>query len=209
MSCLRQDFKILSDGDQTIVGEKGVTLSGGQKARLALARSVYADADIYLLDDPISAVDSKVAKNIFFKCLRPLAKQKTVILTTHQVGYLSECDEVIILDDGAIIEKGTPTQLKKKLDDLCDKEEEQEEGQEPKDQLSSILKARSHEVSQLSAGMLSDLQIGKGIDKSKILLARFVEKDAKLNFSTYLNFFTASKFNYVLFPVTILLFILS
>jgi ATP-binding cassette subfamily C (CFTR/MRP) protein 4 len=62
VSCLESDLQILDDGDHTMVGEKGITLSGGQKARLALARALYADADIYIFDDPISAVDAKVAK---------------------------------------------------------------------------------------------------------------------------------------------------
>jgi ABC-type multidrug transport system fused ATPase/permease subunit len=74
MSCLAADFELLSEGDHTVVGEKGVTLSGGQKARLALARAVYSEADIYLFDDPISAVDSKVGKDIFTKCIRPLSQ---------------------------------------------------------------------------------------------------------------------------------------
>ena len=65
MSCFKNDLAIIADGDRTIVGEKGITLSGGQKARLSLARALYGDADIYLFDDPISAVDSKVAKKIF------------------------------------------------------------------------------------------------------------------------------------------------
>lgn len=65
MSCLNSDLDMLEKGDQTIIGEKGITLSGGQKARLALARALYFDADIYLLDDPISAVDAKVAKSIY------------------------------------------------------------------------------------------------------------------------------------------------
>ena len=65
MSCLDADLKILENGDQTIVGQRGITLSGGQKARLSLARALYFDADIYLFDDPISAVDSKVAKKIY------------------------------------------------------------------------------------------------------------------------------------------------
>ena len=72
----------------TIVGEKGTTLSGGQKARLALARAVYEEADVYLFDDPLSAVDSRVAKLLFEKCLRLLGKEKTVILVTHQIGYV-------------------------------------------------------------------------------------------------------------------------
>ena len=73
---LRMISKSLADGDMTIVGEKGVTLSGGQKARLALARAIYGDADIYLLDDPISAVDARVAKKIFHNCIKPLGKFK-------------------------------------------------------------------------------------------------------------------------------------
>lgn len=65
MSCLKADLELLEKGDQTIIGQRGVTLSGGQKARLSLARALFLNADIYLFDDPISAVDSKVAKNIF------------------------------------------------------------------------------------------------------------------------------------------------
>ena len=72
-ACLTSDFKLLAKGDQTIVGEKGVTLSGGQKARVSLARALYSEADIYLMDDPLSAVDSKVAREIFYSCLRPLS----------------------------------------------------------------------------------------------------------------------------------------
>lgn len=74
------------------MGEKGITLSGGQKARLALARALYAEADIYLLDDPISAVDAKVALTMFNNCVRPLSRDKTVILVSHQIGYIRQCD---------------------------------------------------------------------------------------------------------------------
>lgn len=70
LSCMDSDLKLLEKGEETIVGEKGITLSGGQKARLALARAIYTQADIYLLDDPISAVDAKVAKIIFNDCIR-------------------------------------------------------------------------------------------------------------------------------------------
>ena len=74
------------------MGERGITLSGGQKARLTLARAIYEDADIYLLDDPISAVDAKVAKKLFRKCIRPLSEEKIVILVSHQLSYIDECD---------------------------------------------------------------------------------------------------------------------
>lgn len=90
-------------------------MSGGQKARLALARALYAGADIYILDDPISAVDSKVAKKLFDQCLRILGVDKTVILVTHQISYLYECDEAIILENGAIKAHGKPNEVKQYL----------------------------------------------------------------------------------------------
>lgn len=109
-----------------MVGERGITLSGGQKARLALARALYANGDIYLLDDPISAVDAKVAKEIYEKVILHLSKEKTVILVTHQINYLLECDQVIILDKGEVIHNDKPQNLRKELEELslADKKDE-------------------------------------------------------------------------------------
>jgi ATP-binding cassette, subfamily C (CFTR/MRP), member 4 len=76
-----------------------------------LARAIYAEADIYLLDDPISAVDSKVARGIFEHCIRPLSSHTAVILVTHQIPYLYKCDEVLIMEDGFILAKGTPQEV--------------------------------------------------------------------------------------------------
>jgi len=73
----------LPNGDETEIGEKGINLSGGQKARLSLARAVYSRNDIYLLDDPLSAVDAKVARKLYHNCLNGILKGKTVILVTH------------------------------------------------------------------------------------------------------------------------------
>ena len=98
------------------MGEKGITLSGGQKARLALARAIFRDADIYLFDDPISAVDSKVAKQIYDRVIKALWRnKKTVILVTHQISYLFECDQIVIMQDGQILHKGNPDQLEAEL----------------------------------------------------------------------------------------------
>ena len=108
-SCLIEDLKLFEAGDEALIGERGANLSGGQKARLALSRALYLDANIYLFDDPISAVDAKVGKHIFEEAILPLSKQKTVILVTHQVPYLSECDEVLILEEGKIVRTGLPT----------------------------------------------------------------------------------------------------
>ena len=74
--------------DKTILGSKGSTLSGGQRARLALARAIYSNPDIYLLDDPLAAVDSKVAKQLFTQCIKLLSAVKIVILVSHQLSFI-------------------------------------------------------------------------------------------------------------------------
>lgn len=97
---LGPDLEQLSAGDNTEVGERGVTLSGGQKARLALARAAYRDADIYLLDDPLSAVDAHVGKHLFDKCICGILSNKTRILVTHQLQHLHRVDTLVLLDHG-------------------------------------------------------------------------------------------------------------
>lgn len=97
MSCLDTDLEILHERDQTMVGQRGITLSGGQKARVILARALYSNADIYLFDDPISAVDAKVAKKIYEQVILKLRGSKTIVLVTHQVSYMYGCDEVVIM----------------------------------------------------------------------------------------------------------------
>lgn len=95
---LTKDFKQLPHGDMTYVGERGVQLSGGQKARINLARAVYRNAHLYLFDDPLSAVDPQVARHLFKKCISELLKGKTRILATHQVQFLPGTDKVILID---------------------------------------------------------------------------------------------------------------
>lgn len=96
---LKRDFEELPFGDKTPVGEKGSALSGGQRARVALARAVYRNADIYLLDDPLSAVDSHVAKHLFEQCIQEYLKDKTRILVTHQIQFLKGSDLVVIMNN--------------------------------------------------------------------------------------------------------------
>ena len=103
---LQRDFSIFPHKDQTIIGEKGINLSGGQKARIALARAVYADADIYLLDDSLSAVDARVGRLIFEECICNFLRNKTRILVTHQLQYLKNVDHVFIVDNGRVRKEG-------------------------------------------------------------------------------------------------------
>ena len=111
---LKEDFKRLPGGDQTVVGERGEVLSGGQQARVSLARAVYADGDIYLLDDPLSAVDFKVGQHIFNKCIKDLLGDKIVLFASHQQQHMENADEVIVLYKGRILDKGRFTELHKK-----------------------------------------------------------------------------------------------
>ncbi|KAL9128115.1 MAG: hypothetical protein Q9217_003136 [Psora testacea] len=110
---LVEDMKSLPDGDQTEVGERGISLSGGQKARLTLARAVYARADVYLLDDVLSAVDQHVGRHLIDNVLGPkgLLKGKTRVLATNSIPVLLEADFVTLLRDGKILETGTYEQL--------------------------------------------------------------------------------------------------
>ncbi|KAI2474334.1 ATP binding cassette (ABC) transporter subfamily C member, partial [Diabrotica virgifera virgifera] len=103
---LLPDFDQLRNGDLSCVGEQGVLLSGGQKARINLARAVYRDADIYLLDDPLSAVDSEVGKRIFDECVKSYLRDKTRLLVTHHLQYLQEADQIIIVDKNLKDESG-------------------------------------------------------------------------------------------------------
>ena len=104
--CLLPDFETFADRDQTVVGERGVTLSGGQRARINLARAIYGDAEIYLLDDPLAAVDTKVAQMIFCDVILGYLKSKTRILVTHHVDLLQNADRIICFENSEIIFTG-------------------------------------------------------------------------------------------------------
>ena len=111
---LIEDIQQFPNGDQTAVGERGVVLSGGQRARVSLARAVYVDADLYLLDDPLSAVDVKVGRQIFEKCIKDLLESKTRLMITHQEQHMKEAHQVIVLYKGRVLEKGKFTELQEK-----------------------------------------------------------------------------------------------
>ncbi|GAB0192161.1 ATP-binding cassette sub-family C member 2 [Grus japonensis] len=110
---LLQDLELLPAGDQTEIGEKGINLSGGQKQRVSLARAVYSNADIYILDDPLSAVDAHVGKYLFEHVLGPkgLLQKKTRILVTHSVSFLPQVDNIVVLVAGAVSEHGSYSTL--------------------------------------------------------------------------------------------------
>ncbi|KAF5297469.1 hypothetical protein FQR65_LT10005 [Abscondita terminalis] len=112
--CLEKDLESFAKRDLTIVGEKGMLLSGGQKARINLARAVYKTADVYLLDDPFSALDVCVGNHVFEECILKFLKNKTVIIVTHQLQYLEKVDHIVILSNGTVEAQGSMEELCKK-----------------------------------------------------------------------------------------------
>nr|AKC34055.1 ABCC3 protein [Spodoptera litura] len=108
---LEKDFKQFPYGDQTLVGERGVSLSGGQRARINLARAVYREADIYLLDDPLSAVDANVGRQLFEGCINGYLRGRTRILVTHQIHFLKAADYIVVLNEGRVENMGTFDEL--------------------------------------------------------------------------------------------------
>ncbi|XP_055033571.2 ATP-binding cassette sub-family C member 5 [Misgurnus anguillicaudatus] len=112
--CLVPDIAELPYGDMTEIGEKGANLSGGQRQRVSLARALYSERSILLLDDPLSAVDTRVGSRLFHTAIRGASRGRTVIFVTHQLQYLLDCDEVVLMKDGQIAEHGTHAQLMEK-----------------------------------------------------------------------------------------------
>ncbi|KAF9160636.1 hypothetical protein BGX21_001995 [Mortierella sp. AD011] len=117
--CLEADLKLFPHGDQTEIGERGVNLSGGQKARLSLARSVYFNAGTVIMDDPLSAVDAHVGKRLWQDCILNELKGRTRIIATHQLHVLPDTDYIICMRNGIIAEEGTFQDLMAKNGDFC------------------------------------------------------------------------------------------
>ncbi|XP_033149992.1 LOW QUALITY PROTEIN: multidrug resistance-associated protein 1 [Drosophila busckii] len=148
---LRTDIEILSAGDLTEIGEKGINLSGGQKQRISLARAVYSDADLYLLDDPLSAVDAHVGKHIFEEVVGPkgMLARKTRVLVTHGITFLPQVDNIYVLKLGEVSEFGTYNVLLKNKGRLCDfLIQHLQEGEEEAEELDQIKRQLSHTVEE-------------------------------------------------------------
>ncbi|XP_017022566.1 probable multidrug resistance-associated protein lethal(2)03659 [Drosophila kikkawai] len=139
---LDRDFELLRLNDKTLVGERGASLSGGQRMRISLARAVYREASIYLLDDPLSAVDSHVAKHLFEQCMRGYLRDRIVVLITHQRQFLQRVDQIVIMDKGKVCAVGTyDSLLKAGLDFSTILSEPEGEGQ--MEELSELEEVRS------------------------------------------------------------------
>lgn len=111
---LSADLTSFSNGDLTEIGERGVNLSGGQRHRVALARAAYAGADIYLFDDPLSALDPQVAREVFNRLITQELAKTTRIVVSHRVEFAMAADRILVVENGVIVEDGTPTSLRQR-----------------------------------------------------------------------------------------------
>ncbi|XP_016548338.2 ABC transporter C family member 2 isoform X2 [Capsicum annuum] len=107
VTALRHDLELLPGGDLTEIGERGVNISGGQKQRVSMARAVYSNSDVCIFDDPLSALDADVGRQVFERCIREELKGKTRVLVTNQLHFLSQVDKIILVHDGMVKEEGT------------------------------------------------------------------------------------------------------
>lgn len=172
---LESDFDLFPFGDRTLVGEKGKALSGGQKARINLARCVYKEADIYLLDDPLSAVDAKVGKQLYDECVKDFLSDKICILSTHQLQYLKSADRIIILKEGEIETEGTYQELQssgldfaKLLQEFSSAEEEDSDKKKVKSRQSSETVEDISEDNEEESPEIEKELMGKGTIKAKV-----------------------------------------
>lgn len=104
---MTRDIELFGKGVETVIGERGVNISGGQKARISLARAIYNKSDIVLLDDPLSAVDPEVASSIFHDAIRGALKDRLVILVTHQLQFLENCEKIMLIQQGKVSKLGS------------------------------------------------------------------------------------------------------
>ncbi|ODM90032.1 Multidrug resistance-associated protein 4 [Orchesella cincta] len=205
-AALLDDFKQLDYGDETIVGERGVSLSGGQKARVNLARCLYQDADIYLLDDPLSAVDTKVSRHLFDKCIKKHLAGKLRILVTHQLQYLPQADHIIVLNNGKILAQGTYDQLvDAEIDFVSLMVGDDEEANSRKTSLVTIADEAKAKAEKLNSAGNTVSQIGSTSKEQNLKTEK--KATGSVGFKIYTDYFKMGRSPFLLF-FTVVVFIL-
>ena len=226
-SCaLEPDFELLPARDQTEIGEKGINLSGGQKQRVSLARAVYQNSDVYLLDDPLSAVDAHVAQQLFKEVIGPegLLRLKTRLLATHNLSFLKDMDYIIVMKEGTIIGCGSYEEMSEKglLSEQLISTAEDDASiasdnnlRRPSSQLSTT---DSHVSGRLSRQLSRQISKAKEIPETYERLKEHIEKEAKkadeaklieeeyqqygrIKFSVYWDYFSRIGPVFTIFPL--------
>lgn len=206
-SCsLKTDLHILSQGDATEIGENGINLSGGQKQRVSLARAIYADCDIYLLDDPLSAVDAHVGKHIFDNVISndegSLLRNKTRVWVTNNLSYLTSVDNIIVIADGEMIEQGSFRDLvrnKSTLMSLIQQDTERRETElssaNEEDLVKNVLESNDSQDEEKEAFQQSNDDFANLIQAGQLVKDERSETGS-VKFSVYLEYFKSLSYAY-------------
>ncbi|XP_060179357.1 ABC transporter C family member 2-like [Lycium barbarum] len=169
VTALRHDVELLPGGDFTEIGERGVNISGGQKQRVSMARAVYSNSDVCIFDDPLSALDADVGRQVFERCIKGELKGKTRVLVTNQLHFLSQVDKIILVHDGMVKEEGTFEYLSnngvlfQKLMENAGKMEEYTEEKENDDTKKSSEPVVNGEANGVSKEVGKDKKEGKSV----------------------------------------------
>uniref|UniRef100_A0AAQ5XSE2 Multidrug resistance-associated protein 4 n=1 Tax=Amphiprion ocellaris TaxID=80972 RepID=A0AAQ5XSE2_AMPOC len=206
---LKRDLDLLPGGDLALVGDRGANLSGGQKARVSLARAVYHDADIYLLDDPLSAVDAEVGRHLFEECICGVLKKKPRILVTHQLQYLKAADQIVVLKEGQMVARGTYNELQGSgLDftSLLKEDKDQEDDRQDMTPIPGTVSCFPHAVSDNSMSSMSSLSSSRFslIDRAEPLAMEESRLEGNVGLRMYVKYFMAGA-NFLVLLVLILL----
>ncbi|KAK9057213.1 hypothetical protein SSX86_024580 [Deinandra increscens subsp. villosa] len=186
---LKKDLEILPFGDQTVIGERGINLSGGQKQRLQIARALYQDADIYLLDDPFSAVDAHTGSHLFKECVLGFLESKTVIYVTHQVEFLPVAEIVLVLKGGRIKQAG-------KYNDILDSGSDFMELVGAHKEALSIIDSINTDIESKNIKFIKKDGVEVKSDDTKVTKGQIVQKEERekgsVSFSIYWKYITST-----------------
>ncbi|KAM7238060.1 hypothetical protein CapIbe_011018 [Capra ibex] len=191
---LEEDLQNLKERDLTVTGDGGTPLSEGQKARVSLARAVYQDADIYLLDDPLSAVDTEVSRHLFEQCIRQVLKEKITILVTHQLQYLEDASQILILKEGKTVKRGTYSEfLKSRVDilSLFDKGNKQSEPSPVPGTPTLISKSLGQSLQSHRPSLKDAAPEDQDTENIQVTLPLEDQLEGNVEFKTYASYFTA------------------
>ncbi|KAI0120047.1 P-loop containing nucleoside triphosphate hydrolase protein [Nemania sp. FL0031] len=213
---LQPDLDMLPDGDATEIGERGITVSGGQKQRLNIARAIYFDADIVLMDDPLSAVDAHVGRHIMDNAILGLLKDKCRILATHQLWVLNRCDRVVWMDGGKIravdtfdklmenesgfkhLMETTAVAEKKGGDEEAGQDKVSEKGKKKKKKAQGLMQAEERAVASVPWSVYANYVRASGsiFNALWVFLVLIIAQGGNIATSLWLSYWTADKFGY-------------
>ncbi|XP_017911930.1 PREDICTED: multidrug resistance-associated protein 4-like [Capra hircus] len=191
---LKKDLHLLEEGDLTEIGDRGTPLSEGQKARVSLARAVYQDADIYLLDDPLSAVDAGVSRHLFEECICQALKNKITILVTHQFQYLQDTSQILALKNGKIVDRRTYSELLKSRIDISSLFKKGNKQSEPSPALGTptlISESLASSLQSPRPSLKDAAPEDRDTENIQVTLPLEDHLEGKVGFKTYKNYFTA------------------